>query len=80
MEITVKTIAFAIIALALTGGAASAQQGYWTNEGSIYGGRTTQQWHDTSNSGPIYQPPVNQYQQQNRGFTCTTYGNQTICN
>ena len=47
-----KTLLAASLALALSGGAAFAQLGYWTNgNASIYGGGYVPQWHDRSNAG-----------------------------
>ena len=77
-----KTL-IALATLAMLSGTAQAQQGYWTNgNGSIYGGGYTPQWHDTSNSGPIYTPPTYGYQQPSTRFqtTCVQYGIQTVCN
>ena len=65
-----KTLLAASLALALSGGAAFAQLGYWTNgNASIYGGGYVPQWHDRSNAGELYTPPARQYVQPSTSCT-----------
>ncbi len=76
-----KMLLAASLALALSGGAAFAQLGYWTNgNASIYGGVYVPQWHDRSNAGELYTPPARQYVQPSTSCTSQQIGNTVFTN